>query len=69
MYIEKGACLPAKSWGVMISKAQRVQGAVLGTLGRHNVFGEFFFFHFREAERVLGAKICFQEGPKSLTNS
>ena len=31
------------------------------------MFWELLFCHFREAERVLGAKLCFQEGPKSFT--
>ena len=64
---ENCSCRSVESWRVTIRAVQRVQGAVLDTLGRHSVFWELGFRHFRAAERVLGAKICFQEGPKSLT--
>ena len=64
---ENCSCRSVESWRVTIRAVQRVQGAVLDTLGRHSVFWELLFCHFREAERVLGAKLCFQEGPKSFT--
>ena len=40
---ENGSCLPAEFWGVTISKAQRVQGAVLAASGRHSAFWELFW--------------------------
>ena len=52
---ENGSCLPAEFRRVTISLAQRVQGAVLGTLGWHSVFWDLLFRHFRAAQLVLGA--------------
>ena len=45
---ENGSCLPAEFRRVTISLAQRVQGAVLGTLGWHRVFWDLLFRHFWE---------------------
>ena len=54
---ENGSCLPAEFWGVTISKAQRVQGAVLAASGRHSAFWELFW---DVLWALQGGRACFE---------
>ena len=60
---ENGSCLPAEFRRVTISLAQRVQGAVLGTLGWHSVFQDSLSgVHTLHFPRVWGLTPSFPKG-------
>ena len=54
---ENGSCLPAEFRRVTISLAQRVQGAVLGTLGWHSAFWKLFW---DVLWALQGGRACFE---------
>ena len=63
---ETGFQLDAFDWENLAFRTApaALQNLGVSRSGRHSVFRELLFWHFRAAERVLGAKIWLQKAPR-----